>query len=86
MQYAFGLGHLILKLPWCSWCLGSGITIPIQHTPDTVLMQVTMATTNHKAHDVLFNISHCDLPIAIGSASFVIVVTLYLRSCITISI
>jgi hypothetical protein len=31
-------------------------------------------TTNHKAHDAFLSDSHSDLPIAIGSASFVIVV------------
>src|SRR6187402_2046960 len=37
-------------------------------------MQVTMSTTNHRAHDA-FSPSHSDLPIAIWSASFVIFVT-----------
>ena len=38
-------------------------------------MQVTMSTKNHEAYDAIFRASRSDLPIAIGSASFVILVT-----------
>ena len=39
--------------------------------------QVTKSTKNHKAHDAFLEASRSDLPIAIGSASVVVVVTLF---------